>query len=244
MGVVHLTAGLAWKILEVGMALLEASKDILQRSSHKEVLLLKTEGLALCSVVIRVQHGTDCLCLLLLENSVDVSSGVEGLKVKLIHRLGLPKAEVHGVVGLETWNRGIIGKSNDLFPGGPLAVLDLAKETHFELDVVAGDVPWVASCQPHIGDFLLVPFRIANLLEHAIAIADSIPPTRQAEGSNGVQKAGCKTPQASVSKGSITLLLHQLLKIVAKRTEGLSKLIFESQVVHSVEERPSHQELR
>lgn len=84
----------------------------------------------------------------------------------------------------------------------------------------------------------------SDLLEHAILVADAIAPAGQVQGGHRVNEAGSQAPQATISKGRILLCVHEGLQVVAQLLDCLTVGPCQLQVLHRVEQRAAHQELR
>ena len=127
-----------------------------------------------------------------------------------------------------------------------LAVLVLNPDVTSELDRLGilrtAKLERIAVLQPHIRNFHLI--TVLNFLfEHAVAVADAAAVRRIAQRRQRIQKAGCQTSQAAVSKRRIRLLILDHVQIQADLLQRVFHLIIEGQVDQVVAQSPSHQEL-
>lgn len=118
----------------------------------------------------------------------------------------------------------------------------LAVESDLVGHILALDFPGVAMVQPEVGDLNLVAI-LNNLLEDAIVVPDSVAPGRDLEGGKRVKEASCESTEASVSKGSVSLLLVELFEVVANAHEGVFELALEVGVDECILESSPHEEL-
>ena len=90
MSVVQLYYGLFGEFLPIRMLFPESAQDVPQGARHEEILLNQAEFFASLGLIVGVQHlrygFPDCL----RANRLDISTLVEGAKVQLLGRLGLP----------------------------------------------------------------------------------------------------------------------------------------------------------
>jgi hypothetical protein len=118
--IVELDSDLVRELIPGALGLLEATDDVVEGSSAPEVLLLQAKLLtsveativrhclrepAIYSLVVRVQHGRDCLGTLLIGYGALVIARVELLEVKLAAGcLAAPKTEIVARAGLVSGN--------------------------------------------------------------------------------------------------------------------------------------------
>lgn len=81
------------------------------------------------------------------------------------------------------------------------------------------------------------------LLEDTIAVAQAVAPRREVETRQTVQEASRQPAQASISQGSIVLLVNDVLNTEAQVRESGLRNILLADIQHGVVESPAHEEL-
>lgn len=115
MSIIQLDLVLFREILEsIVVNFLVSKDDIVDGSRAEEVLLLKSELLTGIGGVIWIEDTGNVLSILSLANGTVVVTGVEPVEIEAISWLGFPKSQVVCVIGIKSWNRGIIGHSDNL----------------------------------------------------------------------------------------------------------------------------------
>lgn len=110
--VVELDGNLVGELLPRTLGLLETTHNVVERSSHPEVLLLQTQLLASLEVVVGVQHSADGLSTLLVGDRAFVVTTIELLKVEFaVRSLAGPETEVVGSRCIVTRNWDVVGDS-------------------------------------------------------------------------------------------------------------------------------------
>jgi hypothetical protein len=99
---------------------LVSEDDIVDGGGAEEVLLLESELFTGISGVIWIEDTGNVLGILSLTNGTVVVTGVESVEIEAISWLGFPESQVVCVVGVETWNWGIISNGNNLLAAFPL----------------------------------------------------------------------------------------------------------------------------
>jgi hypothetical protein len=88
-------------------------------------------------------------------------------------------------------------------------MLSCSTGTYINLDIMSRKLPWI-EVKPVIWDLDLI--SINNLLlENAVSVTETITPGGIVEGRQAVEKACCKTAQATVAQCSIMFLLNDVL---------------------------------
>ena len=82
-----------------------------------------------------------------------------------------------------------------------------------------------------------------HLLEHAIAVANTVAPTRQVQSGDGIKEAGSQAAQATVAQSRVALLLLHGLDVIAQGTQSIGVGALQAQVEDRVGQRPAHQKL-
>lgn len=147
----HLDRHLVGEFFPSLLGLLEASDNIVKRSSAPEVLLLQTQLLATLQAVVGVEDSGDRLGALLVCNGLLVLARVEFGEIELaVRSLARPESEVIGCTRAISRHRGIVGDRGDNLAILPdtnlLAALirifpDVAVELNIDRNIVSGEFP-------------------------------------------------------------------------------------------------------
>jgi len=105
------------------------------------------------------------------------------------------------------------------------------------------DLPRVAVAEPVVRNLDLVAV-LDDLLEDAVVVSDAVAPGWQVESGEGVQEAGCQSPQASVAQSGINLLLIDALQVVAQVSQSSLVLLLDVEVVESILQAPPDKEFQ
>lgn len=186
-----------------------------------------------------------------LPDGAGVVRRVELVEVEVSSRLGLPESQVVGVPSVVTWNRVVVGHGNDLlaalplgsFSAAVLVLLRVAVEADLVSDVLSLDLPGVAVVEPEVWDLNLVAVSDL-LLEDTVVVSNTVAPSRDFECGEGVDEASSESAETSVSEGSVTLLLVEVLQLVAHVHESSLEVLLEVEVDKSVLECSTHEELK
>mmetsp|Transcript_1165 Transcript_1165/g.3729 ORF Transcript_1165/g.3729 Transcript_1165/m.3729 type:complete len:431 (+) Transcript_1165:2411-3703(+) len=244
MGIVHLEAGLLRELLEVAVLLQETSQSVLERGCDEEVLLLQTKLLSFLSGVVRVQDGHDLVSLPLVKDGLIVLAGIERLQVELLHGFAVPQPEIRRGRGAIPWDRDVASDGLHVLGRGPRPIAHRSVKAHGEADGRPTNLPRVSGLgNPLVRDLHLLSVRGNALLEHTVAVTDTVAPARQVQRGHRVQEARRQASQSSVSKGRVDLRTCHRLKIRAKGADRVGVLTLQPQVVDGVGHRAAHEEL-
>ena len=187
----------------VGLMQLEvAMQNILHRRRDQEVLLAQTQLAPGVSGVIGVEHAGDVLGVVLILHRREVVALVEFTEVNRATGLRVPQTQRIGRVCVIAGDNLVVGHREDLFGFNPAALspllLNAPAKPHFVARVVAFELPRVAILQPVIGGLFLTPLDDV-LFKHAVIIANAVAASRQPEGRQRIEEAGCQPPEAAVT---------------------------------------------
>jgi hypothetical protein len=224
-----------------------SSNDIVDGGGAEEVLLLQSEFLTSISVIIRVKNTRDVLGILSLSNGTMIITGVELVEIEGVSWSGFPKSQVVGIVSVETWNWGIVGHSDDLLaalPVGSLGVTVLVFvrntiESNLIGDILSLNLPWISMIQPKVRNFSLISIS-NNLLENTVIVSNTISPSWNFEGGKRIDEACGKSSKTTITKGSISFLFIELLKIVTHIHQSISEWTFKIRVDKCILESSTH----
>jgi hypothetical protein len=115
-------------------------------------LLLQSELFTGISGIIRIENTCDVLGILSISDGSVVVTGVELVEIESVSWSRSPQSQVVGVVGVESWDWGIVGHGNDFLASLPLgslggSVLEFLRvtvESDLILDILSLDLPRVS----------------------------------------------------------------------------------------------------
>lgn len=225
--------------------------DIINGGWAEEILLLQSQFFSCIGAIVRVQNTGDVLSILSFVNGSMVITWVELIEIESVSWSGSPKSQVVGIIGVESWDWGIVSNCNNLlttFPscslgGSILVLLRVTIESNLVLDILSLNLPWVSVIKPKIWNFDLVTIS-NNLLENSVLISDTISPCWNLEGCKRVNKACCESSKTSVTESSICLLLVKFFKVVTHVHESFLERSLQVWVDKGILESPTHQELQ
>ena len=193
MGVVHLNAHLFRQLVPIRVSsLLESRQDVLNRRRAQHVLLRQAQGFTFLGSITRVQHRHHLLRQVGRAHGGFVVGVVERRQVEVLdNRLRIPQTQRDAVLRVVSWNRGIVRDRGNLLPRHPLAfAVNFPVERNRVGDLRSRDFPRVASDQPVVREFALLPGRLIDaLLEQTILVSHAVAPRRQGQSRDGIQKA-------------------------------------------------------
>ena len=214
MGVVELNGDLLRELVPVVVAPAEPADDILEGAGHEEILLDETQFLPALRAIVRIEHFGDGLTGVLVAHRFLVTAAVESLEIEILSRLGGPEPEkIHGRRPV-SWNRNVVRNTHQ-FPGsrpsGDIVADGVEDILYLTVDLDLGgvlgthDLPGRAVLHPVVGKLDLV--AVAELLlEKAVLVVDSVSDCRQIESGEGIEEAGCQSPETAVSKPHVVFL--------------------------------------
>ena len=115
-------------------------------------MLLQSKLLTSISAVVWIENTGDVLGILSIANGTVVVTGVELVEIECVSWSRSPQSQVVGVVGVESWDWGIVGHGNDFLASLPLgslggSVLEFLRvtvESDVILDILSLDLPRVS----------------------------------------------------------------------------------------------------
>lgn len=235
----------------ISMLVLVSSNDIIHGGRAEEVLLLKSELLTGIGGVVGVEDGGNVLGVLsILDGSVIVGR-VELVEIEGVSWSGSPQSQSVCVIGVETWDGVIVGHGDDLLAALPVGSLGTAihvflgvsVESNIIDDILSLNLPRVTLVEPEIWDLTLISI-LDDLLEDTVVVSNTISDSWDLEGGERVKETSGKSSKTTVSKSGISLLLIELLKLVADVHEGLLEWVLKVRVDESILEGSSHEELK
>ncbi len=168
----------------------------LHGGAGEKVLLFEPQPFACVGIVIGIEHGGNFLRPVLPANRLIIFLAVKGIKVKRLHRLGLPQAQgIDRSIPIAD-HRHIIRHRPDRL------ICEMDQDRLF----FSAHAPWIAKAHPVVR-FLLLKAVFEPLAKQAVTVANAKSVQRQTMGGGRVQKAGGQPPQTAVAQSVILDLL-------------------------------------
>ena len=209
------------------LARVEDADGVVDGGGHEEVLLLKTQSLALRGGVFRVQDLGDVLGFDLRLDGVEVLGLVEGEQVELVVALGGPQTQgVHTAGGVARDH--VVDRDG---AHGPSRLPDLLAVL-FDDFAAEGDL-LVA---------VVLAVLVEGLLEDAVLVLDAVAEGRHAKGGEGVDEAGGQTTQTTVAEARLVFGVDDFLGIEAEVLHCRVELLGETGVEQRVLQLLAHEE--
>jgi hypothetical protein len=86
-------------------------------------------------------------------------------------------------------------------------------------------------------------FTNSYLAEHAVLVANAVPPRRQVERGHGVEEAGREAAEAAVAERGVALVFNDVFQVVPHFGQGFAVLGGDGQAVEGVGQGPAHEKL-
>ena len=136
--------------------------------------------LAFPGAIVGIENTGNVFSSLSLHDGLVVHALVELLEIELVARFGAPKSQSIGVIGIETWNRGIISLGKNNFTALPVGIpssvalfRDLSTKSHRVVNVGTFNLPRVSSGEPVVRHLKLIP--ILNFLsENTVIVSNTV----------------------------------------------------------------------
>ena len=242
-GVVHLHCHLLWQFRPLVVGTLdELAQQILQRSTHEEVLLPQAELPALVACVVRVEDGRQVLCLSTRLHGIGEVRRTVLVQIELLGGASTPQSEIVSVVSVEARNGIVVCHGLDDVTTNPVqapltlgieALLNFAVKPHWVGDVRPRNLEGASIPDPEIRHLHLT--AVLNVLfEHAIAVSDAITPARQRQSCHGVEEACGKTAQATVAQRWVHLFVEKVLQLHAECVKGFLEGLLQIEVRNGI----------
>ena len=249
MSVVDVNGNLLVEVIHAAVNFHVAHNDIADRSRAHKVLLAKTESLAPCVVVVRVENLRDGVRDIVCAESLGVVARVERVHIEG-HCLRAPQTQLGNTLAVVARNEHIIRHSiyavvADIIEAVIVvlpALVDVTVEANLNSLVMYGNKPSAAARKPVVGK-LGLPAVNDFLLEDTVFIKDRIACCGIIAGSQTVHIASCKSAKTAVSETCVGFFLENSVDFYAKLVKSRSNLVLKTEIVKGSLEGASHKEL-
>ena len=227
----------------------EATHDILQRATHEEILLHKTELLTIFRRVIRIQHLGDRLTHCLFANGFDITTIIEDVEIELARCFRIPQTQEINRFGTVTDDCDIIWNAFDGLLVDPHwtesalvihVMLNTAVELYLLREVWPHHFPRAALFHPSIWMLNLVTvFEL--LTEQAELITNAIANRWQIQRREGIEETGRQATEATITEAHVGLFVSDCVKILAKLAECITCLLKQTRIMQVIDQQAAHQ---
>ena len=198
--IVKLNSSVVGKLAEVVAVLcLVSLDDVLKGSGTEEILLFKTEKLALVSVIVRIENLRNVLSVVLSLNSLVIMGSVESEEVKFFNSLCLPQTKCVDALSTVADNSHVIRNSLNC----------LILEVNFNSVFLTANTPWVFKSLPVVSNFYLITV-LDKLFEKTILVADSVTVKRNLLCSCRIKETSCKSAKTAVTQSGIVNIFKHI----------------------------------
>lgn len=165
MCIIELNGVFLREFIPVIMFHFELVNKISDSSSTEEILLFQSKFFSFFSGVIGIQNTGQVFSSLPADNCSEIISLIKRLEIKFIARFRFPKSQTIAVKRVISWNWDIVGLSYHSLASFPLRPLNATLLVLFCVPIkfngisyiLTWDLPRIASSQPIIRYFYLVP---------------------------------------------------------------------------------------
>ena len=221
----------------------------LHRSGNEEILLFQAQLFARIMIVVGIKYLDNILCQICLFYGLLIISFVKGIQMETLYRLRIPDAQsVYNTIAIAD-NRKIIGNcpytlitflykiASSIFVNTHIHIA--AKFNLFGI-LRSSKLKGITVHQPVIRYLYLVAVP-DFLLKHTVAVPDTAAVSCISQSRKGIQKAGSKTSQTSVSKGRIRFLIFDYIQVKTQLIHCLLHWLISLQINDIIAKSTSHQ---